>query len=254
MSKRQNIDRILREWEFDPGEISVRLIDAGDGRELLQMRVELGLLQLEAEGRPDGKHPEGAETYFDYLLGLAIHEGDDFQLSEEQCIEADRELVQFYHRRICWLVLREYRRAVRDADHSLTFMDLLQRISPSQEWTQSHEQYRPFILFHRTQAAALAELERSTPEAAVEEVNRGLDQLREFFDEQDAEEHFEEDDMVTRLVELRESLREQYHVGQTLAEQLAEAVAKEQYELAAQIRDQIAQRSQPSGLKRARRG
>ncbi|MBL9122873.1 MAG: UvrB/UvrC motif-containing protein, partial [Planctomycetaceae bacterium] len=173
-------------------------------------------------------------------------------LTEEQCIEADRELVQFYHRRICWLVLREYGRAVRDADHSLNFMDFLQGVSPSDEWTQSHEQYRPFILFHRTQAAALAELERSTPAAAVEEVNRGLERLREFFAAQDAEEHFEDDDMVARLIELRESLREQYQVGQTLAEQLAEAVAKEQYELAAQLRDQIAKREPSTSLKRAR--
>lgn len=254
MSKRQNIDRILREWEFDPGEISVRLIEAGDGREVLQMRVELGLLQLEVDRRPDGRRPEGAETYFDYLLSLAIHEGDDFQLSEEQCIEADRELVQFYHRRICWLVLREYGRAVRDADHSLNFMDFLRRTSPNEEWTQSHEQYRPFILFHRTQAAALAELERSTPEEAIEEVNRGLDRLREFFDEGDPEYSFEENDMVARLLELRQQLREQYQVGQTLAEQLAEAVSKEQYELAAQIRDQMAKRKPQSGLKRARGG
>lgn len=255
MSKRQDIDRILRDWEFDPTEISVRLIEGNNGRELLQMRVELGLLQLEATNRPDGRRPEGAETYYDYLLGLAIHEGDSFQLSEEQCVEADRELVQYYHRRICWLVLREYRRAVMDADHSLNFMDFLRRVSPSEEWTQSHEQYRPFILFHRTQAAALAELEHATAEKAIEEVNRGLDRLRDFFAEQGAEEHFEDDEMAARLIELRESLREQYHVGQTLAEQLAEAVAKEQYELAAQLRDRIAEREpRTTRLKRARGG
>jgi hypothetical protein len=254
MHRRQDIDRILRDWEFDPSEISVRLIEAGDGRELLQMRVELGLLQLEAKGRPDGRRPGGAATYYDYLLGLAIHEGDGLELDDEQCVDADRELVQYYHRRICWLVLREYRRAVSDADHSLGFMDFLKGISPSEEWTQSHEQYRPFILFHRTQAAALAELESSTPEAAVEEVNRGLDRLRDFFETHEVEEQFEEDDIVQRLVELRESLREQYQVGQTLAEQLAEAVAKEQYELAADLRDQIAKRQPKARMKRARRG
>lgn len=253
MPKRQDIDRILREWDFDPGEISVRLIKAGDGREVLQMRIELGILQLESERRPDGQRPDGAESYFDYLVGLAIHEGEDFQLSEEQCIEADRELVQFYHRRICWLVLREYRRAVKDADHSLSFMDFLHRVSPDEEWTQSHEQYRPFILFHRTQAAALAELEQGTAEAAIEEVNRGLEKLRDFYAEHGVDETFEDDDMVARLIELREALREKYQVGRTLAEQLAEAVAKEQYELAARLRDKIAEREPPAKLRRVRR-
>ena len=47
---------------------------------------------------------------------------------------------------------------MKDADHSLAFMDFVKKYSPNDEWTLSHEQYRPFILFHRTQAAALAAL------------------------------------------------------------------------------------------------
>lgn len=242
---RQDIDHVLRDWPHEPGEISVRLVEAHNGREVLQMRIELGVMQLEVDHRPDGQRPGGAETYFDYLLALAIHEGDDFTLSEEQCGEVDRELVQFYHRRICWLALREYQRAVRDADHNLTFMDFAQRYSPSQEWTDSHEQYRPFILFHRTQAAALAELEEKGPETAIEALNEGLDRLRELFvaGGENDEDEFEDDEMIARLIELRESLRDQYNVGATLSERLAEAVEREQYELAAQLRDQIAHRS-----------
>ena len=238
----QDIDDVLREWEYDPSEISVRLVQARDGREVLQMRIEMGLLQLEVDRRPDGKRPDGAETYFDHLLGLSVHQDKDFVLSEEQCIEADREFVQFYHRRICWLALREYRRAVADADHNLAFMDFVRNHSPSEEWTLSHEQYRPFILFHRTQADALARLEEENAEAAIEAINQGLERIRAFFIEHDVEEQFEDDDMVERLTELRESLREQYGVGKTLFERLDEAVSREQYELAAQLRDAIARR------------
>lgn len=241
--KRQDIDHVVRSWDYDPSEISVRLVEAGDGREVLQMRVELGVLQLETEHRPDGQRPGGAETYYDYLLGLAVHEGDDFVMTEEQCAEADREFIQFYHRRICWLALREYRKAVQDADHNLAFMDFVHEHSPSEEWLESHEQYRPFILFHRTQAVALAELDESGPESAIEEVNRGIERIREFYEQADEEDDFDDDEMVSRLVELRESLREQYSVGHTLEEQLAEAVAREEYERAARLRDQIARRS-----------
>jgi protein-arginine kinase activator protein McsA len=46
-----------------------------------------------------------------------------------------------------------------------------------------------------------------------------------------------------RLVEMRESMRVEYEVGQTLQEKLADAVAREEYELAAQLRDQLSQRS-----------
>jgi hypothetical protein len=138
--------------------------------------------------------------------------------------------------------LREFRRAVRDADHSLAFMDFVRSCSPSEEWTMSHEQYRPFILFHRTQAAALAALEDKGPEAAIEQINEGLSRIRAFFVEMDAEEKFEEDQLVERLDQLKESLRDHYQVGRTLNEQLEDAVAHEQYELAAKLRDEIARR------------
>lgn len=242
MAKRQDIDFILKNWPYEAGEVNARIVKGSDGREVVQMRVEMGVLQLEVQHRPDGQRPGGAETYFDYLLGLAIHEGDDFVLSEEQCQEADREFVQFYHRRICWLCLREFRRAVKDADHSLAFMEFVKKCSPNEDWTLSHEQYRPFILFHRTQAAALALLEETKPEAAIEEINQGMERMRTFFEEFEVAEQFDEDEMVQRLKELKESLREHYRVGRTLNERLADAIAAEEYELAARLRDEIAKR------------
>ena len=106
----------------------------------------------------------------------------------------------------------------------------------------SHEQYRPFVLFHRIQAAALAELEESGPEAAVHGINSGLERIEQLFRSHDLEEQFEEDELVKRLVRLRESLRQEYRVGRTLQEQLADAVASEEYELAARIRDELSRR------------
>jgi hypothetical protein len=246
MAKPRHIDAILRDWAYEPGEVGARLVRGSDGRELLQMRIDMGVLQLEVDHRPDGSRPGGAETYFDYLLGVAVHEGDHFVLSEDQCGEADREFVQYYQRRICWLALREFRRAVRDADHSLAFMDFVKTCSPGDEWTNSHEQYRPFILFHRTQAAALAELEETGPESAIEEINKGMNRIRDLYIALEAEEQYEEDELVQRLDQLRKSLRDHYHIGRTLKEQLDDAVAHEQYELAARLRDEIAKRDENS--------
>jgi hypothetical protein len=248
--RRQDIDRLLADWPFQPGEVSARLVKGGDGREVLQMRVEMGVLQMEVDNRPDGQRPGGSETYFDHLLALSVHE-QDFELSTEQCAAADREFLQFYHRRICWLALREFKRAVRDADHSLAFMDFVRAHSPDEQWTLSHEQYRPFVLFHRTQAAALAALEETGPEAAIDEVSRGLDRFRNVFREYEAEEQFEEDELVERLMDLRMTLRKQYKVKPTLSERLADAVANEKYELAAMLRDEMRRRSskQESAIK-----
>jgi hypothetical protein len=241
MARKENIDRLLRDWPYDPHGISVRKKRGDDGREILQMRLDLGLLQLETSGRPDGQRPQGADTFYDVLLGKQLADSE-YEMTEDECEEADREFVQYYHRRICWLALREFHNAVADADHTLSLMDFCRDHSPDEQWTLSHEQYRPFVLFHRTQAAALAALGDRGAEAAVEEITKGLDRMQQVFAEYEAEEEFDEDELVQRLIELRESLRQHFKVGRTLQEQLADAIASEKYELAAEIRDELNRR------------
>lgn len=245
MGKRRNqgdLDGLLRKWPYDPQGVSVRTLTGTDGRRILQMRVDLGVLQLETDGRPDGDKPGGMETYYDLLVEQSFKDGEQFALNEEQCAEVDREFVQYYHRRTCWLAMREFRNAVTDADHTLALMDFTKRHAEDEQWILSHEQYRPFVLFQRTQAQAMGDLEEHGPEVAIDAVNRGLDELRHVFSEYDAEEHYEDDELVQKLVEMREALRSHYEIGNTLAERLHQAVAEERYEEAARLRDELEQR------------
>jgi hypothetical protein len=248
MSEHQDIDFIFREWPYQPGVISARLVQAHDGREVLQMRIEMGLLQMEVAGRPDGEKPHGKETYLDWIRHQAAAPGKPLVLSDQQRFEIDREFLQFYHRRICYLSLRQFDRAVADADHTLALMDFVAAHCSDQEWTTSHEQYRAFVCFHRTQAAAMALLERSGPQAAIEELDAGLAKLRQVFASIEADEEFQQDELVSQLLELKESLRKEYELGPTLAEQLSEAVAGEEYERAARLRDEIARRDHKPGV------
>jgi UvrB/uvrC motif len=238
----QDIDGPLRGWPFKPGTAQARVVQAGDGREVLQLRVDLGLLQLETTGRPDGATPHGFPTYCDYLQDqarLARKAGRSFVLNEEQCLEADREFVQYYHRRVCWLALRNYRQAMADADHTLGFMDLVRVHSPGEEYTDAHEQYRGFVLFQRTQAAAALRVEEDNPEAAIDEVRAGLEKLRTFFADHEAEEQMDEDAMVQHLKKIEQQLRNDHGIEETLREQLDRAVANEDYEEAAKLRDEL---------------
>ena len=50
MCEKQDIDFIFRSWPFKSGTIAARLVRAGDDREVLQMRIEMGLLQMELAG------------------------------------------------------------------------------------------------------------------------------------------------------------------------------------------------------------
>jgi hypothetical protein len=241
----EHIDPALRGWEYEPGVVQARLVRGSDGRQVIQLRIDLGLLQLEMQDRPDGARPHGCATYFEHLrrqARQADQHGESFVLSDEQCQEADREFVQFYHRRICWLALKRYDRALADADHTLAFMDFVRDHSPGESYTQAHEQYRGFVIFQRTQAAAALALEKDNPEGAIDAIRAGLEGLRTFFAAYEAEEQMEEDGMVQHLRRIESTLRQEHHIEATLQEQLDEAIAKEEYEVAAKLRDALRRR------------
>ena len=197
MSKRpQHLDHLLAGWNFAPGEPLVRLVTGEDGRDLLQMRIDLGILQLETKGRPDGVMPEGFPTYYDYLMSLAKEGGEDFRLDVEHCMQIDREFYQFYHRRICWLTLKKYAETIEDAQHTISLMDFSTSYAPDPEWATLHEQYRPFVMFHRIQAAALLNLEDDDPQSAKETIDKGLQSLAVIFEEHEATEFFNENGFI----------------------------------------------------------
>jgi hypothetical protein len=241
----QDIDVALRGWDFKPGVVQARLVQARNGRQVIQLRIDLGLLQMEPEGRPDGTRPHDCATYFDYLrkqAQVARRNGQSFVLSDEHCLEADREFVQFYQRRLSWLALRNYRAAVADAEHTLAFMDFVRDHSPHEEFTQAHEQYRGFVVFQRTQAAAALAVEQENHEQAVDEVLDGIARLRKFFADFEIEEQFEDNALVQQLRKMETALRRDHGIEETLKEQLNRAVANEEYETAARLRDALRQR------------
>jgi hypothetical protein len=244
----QDIDAALQGWEFKPRVIQARLVQTASGRQAIQMRVDLGILQMETRDRPDGTRPHGCATYFDYLrqqARVAHRAGESLVMSEEQCMEADREFVQYYHRRICWMALRNFGRAVADADHTLAFMDFVREHSPDQEYTQAHEQYRGFVIFQRTQSAVARALEKDNAEQAIDEIQSGLERLRAFFAAFEVQDQMDEDGMVQQLRKMEKSLRDTHGIEATLNEQLNEAVAREDYETAARLRDAL--RRRPGG-------
>jgi hypothetical protein len=235
----QHLDHILAEWPYEFGQASARLVSGSDGRDLVQLRVDLGVLQMEATGRPDGIRPGGCDTYYDHLMSLAFQEGESFELDEERCMQIDREFMQYFHRRIAWLALRAFGRAIADADHTLALMDFSSSHARNAEWVETHEQYRPFVLFHRSQAAALVALEANQPEAAAAAIDEGLEKIRDVFVAHDAEEEFDDSQLALKLQELKQAISEHFQLRPSLAQQLADAIATEQYELAARLRDKL---------------
>ena len=52
-SPNKDITPVLRGWDYEPGTINVRKVSGIDGSPKLQMRQDLGLLQMEMTGRPN---------------------------------------------------------------------------------------------------------------------------------------------------------------------------------------------------------
>jgi hypothetical protein len=246
---RRDIDEALHGWPYDPepGEVVAREVRARDGRMVLQVRLDLGLLQLETDGRPDGTRPHGFASYLEYLRHRATARGtpagkEAWRMEPAHCLEADREFAQYYHRRVAWLSLQRYDRALRDADHTLALMDFVAAHGPEGDYIESHERFRGPVLFQRTQALVALALERRKPEEAVDVVHDGVARLVAH-QESWALERGDEDEinepLIDQLRALEGEIRKNFAVAKTLKEQLDEAVATEDYERAARIRDLI---------------
>ena len=61
-----DLNDLLRDWPHEPGQLKVRKILGTDGKEKLQLRIDLGLIQMETSGRPDGTKPNGHESLLEY--------------------------------------------------------------------------------------------------------------------------------------------------------------------------------------------
>lgn len=61
-----DLSDLLNQWAYEPGKLNVRVIMGTDGEPRIQMRLDLGVLQMHMEGRPDGQRPRGFESLLDY--------------------------------------------------------------------------------------------------------------------------------------------------------------------------------------------
>src|SRR5256885_16983037 len=96
-----DLNSILKDWPHENGNIKVRKIVGLDGREKLQLRVDLGVLQMEISGRPDGQRPHNCESLLEYhqkRAARAEQKGETYELTPEQCAELQPEGSQCCHR------------------------------------------------------------------------------------------------------------------------------------------------------------
>jgi len=247
MSKDLNAE-ILRDWDSQPNEVTVRKIRGTEGQELVQMRLDLGVLQMEMSGRPDGKHPHGFDTLLDYhqeqlRQHRALHgETDDsYTVSEEECDEIRREAMQFYYRYLSLFHLGDYYEVIRDTNHNVQLFDFVRDHAIEESDRISMEQFRPYVLMMNARARACIALERQDFDRALELIDMGIEQIQEFLSSVGREELMESCREVQFLEEWKERILSKRPLSEEeqLRQELRSAVEQENYELAAQLRDRL---------------
>ncbi len=241
-----DISNLLENWDYQPGQIVVRRFTGRDGQEKIQLRVDLGLLQMNAEGRPDGKRPMGHPSLFEYheaRLKKHMEErntDEGFRLNADDCAKLQLEALQFHHRYICLLELEDYESVVRDTKRNLAVFDFVARYAESEELAWALQQFRPQLLLIQVRAKGTRKLVAKRYREAVQEIERGISEIRQFCTETgrgDIEQSVEIKYLENWMSEVNSarplSKREKLELA------LSEAVRQENYEKAAEVRDKL---------------
>lgn len=311
MRMTNDLTAILNDWPHEPGKISARLLEGPDGLELIQVRIDLGILQMHADGRPDGQRPNGFESLLDYFEDRAAvaHDNDDlmepgqdltdsgllpppgesrgdsyehregksrkgsrrdpeieddaappersptrgeggeqderpFTLTAEDCAQIRDEAAQYVQRCIACMAVDEYARALRDAARNLRAISLCASLARDDADRQALEPYRGQLLVLKTKALAAMAMGAEETNAAIYVIDEGLETLRRWFTDRGAPKAFEDSAEVEALREMRVALapaKPAVSQRSELQRRLQEAIAAENYELAAILRDELRQ-------------
>jgi hypothetical protein len=243
-----DISALLDQWDYQPGQVVVRKFRGRDGEDKIQLRVDLGLLQMNAKGRPDGKHPYGRESLLEYYMDLLEkfrrehnNEDKDFRLTPEDCARLQQEAIQYHHRYICLFQLEEFNGVIQDADRNLRVFDFVQKYAGSEELAWSLQQFRPQLLMMRVRARGAMALKDNRYDEVVRLVEEGLEEIRHFYREHERHDMLDQSGEIQSL----ESWLQEIHSKRPLTARekletaLNEAVRNEEYEKAAQFRDAL---------------
>lgn len=244
-----DLSPLMQSWPYDPNKVNVRLIYGLDGHKKIQMRIDLGLLQMEVQGRPDGLRPHGFETLLDYYkdrLEDGFSPGGSqfsrFSLSPQNCAALRVESLQFYYRYLSFFYLNDFAGVEKDTRHNLELFDFVRMYAKESEDRFLLEHYRPHVIMMNTRARACMSLNGCCPADALQIVQEGIARIHRFFDQGGREELIEECDEVDMLqqmaAEILHSLDRRSPVD-SLREEMRQAVDREDYERAAFLRDEI---------------
>src|SRR6266403_2104238 len=239
-----DLNTILKDWPHENGNVKVRKITGLDGREKLQLRVDLGVLQMEVTGRPDGEHPHNCESLLEYhqrRAARAAGKGEDYELTPEECAELQQEGIQYYHRYLSLFQVNDFAGVVRDTQRNLDLFTFVTEHTDREELSWSLQQFRPYVLMMNTRAKASIFLGQGKFGDAMAEIERGRDAIANFFHHSNFPELASKSSEIAFLDEWLEEVKAKRPLSklEIMQREMESAIAGELYERAAELRDAI---------------
>ncbi len=245
MNDSADIRKILQSWPYD-AENDARVIQGEDSREILQVRSPVGIEQYELDGRPDGTRPHGLESALEYHLqrlqqAQAAGRETEFKLGQRECNELFSEGTLYYFRYVRLFQLKDWVRTVRDTTRNLRVFDFIHRYARREEDQQFLEKWRPYIIRVNASAAVMLELQKHAYDSALKLANEGVSKIEALEEFDDETFKFERGRSLAALHELVSQIQRNRPLSELeqLEHQLRRAIERQEFELAAQLRDRI---------------
>ena len=208
----QDIRPILAGWEFDPDRVQVRIIAGDDGPEKIQMRIDLGLMQMEVERPARRRAAAGLRVAAGVLRGREHAGGRRGRRRSRsgrksaRCLM--REGLQYYHRYLSAFHLERYDwsrgtpRGTSDSSPSSVKHAVRQRDRIE------FDRYRPYVemMHHRARASQALRAGRS-PRGARARSTTGIKAIRRFLADYRQEDHEGECSELQFLLQWRQGAR-----------------------------------------------
>lgn len=242
MGRPEDISDLLKDWAYKEDQ-NVRRLKTPSGREVLQVRLPLGIEQYELHGRPDGLKPEGFESWLEHYLHQGKVYGREFVLDKNACDHLLEEGILYYHRYLLFFQVQEFELCIRDTSRNLRLLKFVNEHAADSEQCEFLEQYRPYILRMQYMAKALLRVkEQGDIRGALRLLRQGSETIEALPDMPNNDVFdFERVRSLHSIRELANQLEEQLPLSprEELERELSRAVENENFEKAAEIRDRI---------------
>jgi hypothetical protein len=239
-----DLNDLLDGWPHEPGQVKARKIVGRDGGEKIQLRIDLGLIQMELNGRPDGVRPHGFESLLHYhqAKSAMVKSGDQaYALSDADITALQQEGAQYYHRYLSLFQLRDFPNVIRDTERNLEMLDFVSEHATDEDSKWTLEQFRPYVIMMNTRAKASLELKDGNTGVAVKLIEAGKVKIETFYRSIGQPEWIESSNELAFLSDWLKEVRDAVPLTplELMERDLKRAIADEAYERAAELRDAI---------------